>query len=344
MEKRSSRTTIHTFNGDSLTPILLFRRLQGSEKFLLESSVKHEHSGRYSFIGSNPRKTYSGRGERLTEYVRATNKTYTHEGNLHVLLKRLMPRISNVTDFPFSGGAVGFIQHDPQPSVQFHIYETVIVFDHMTDMVTIIHTNIDAETVTPNIDALVAQLTTGETFEHRDTFEQYRTLRKEKPSSYLYYMEFQNETVFGTAPESFINVQQQHIHTHVITGAIAKGASYRENAVLIQDLRQNEQTAKAHEDEIHLRTEQLKSVSNAASIQLVKHTAALQSFDAIHLHSVLQAELSPVLHPIDALTTCTLQQHVHNAVGYIGFNGQLDFTNAFDATFTAHTQQTEVAQ
>ena len=344
MQKRSSRTTIHTFNGDSLTPILLFRRLAGSEKFLFESSTKHEHSGRYSFIGSNPRKTYTGRGERLTEYVRATNKTYTHEGNLHVLLKRLMPRISNVTDFPFSGGAVGFIQHDTQPHVHFHIYETVIVFDHMTDMVTIIHTNIDAETVTPNIDALVTQLTTGETFEHRETFEAYRALRKEKPSSYLYYIEFPEQTVFGTAPESFINVKQQRIHTHVITGAIKKGASYRENAVLIQDLRQNEHAAKLHADEIHARTEQLKKVSNAATVQLMKHTAALQSFDAIHLHSILQSELSPVLHPIDALTTCTLQHHVNNAVGCIGFNGQLDFTNAFDATFEQHAQQTEVAQ
>lgn len=341
MEKRSSRTTMHTFNGDSLTPILLFRRLKGSEKFLLESSVKHENSGRYSFIGSNPRKTYKGRGERLTEYVRTTNKTYTHEGNLHILLKRLMPRISNVTHFPFSGGAIGFIQHDEQPSVHFHIYETVIIFDHMTDEVTIIHTNIDAETITPNIEEIVNDLTNGEIVPHRDEFETYRQLRKEKPSAYLYYIEFADETVFGTAPESFINVQQQHIQTHIITGGIAKGNSYRENAVLIQDLRQNEHIAKLHAMEIEARTEQLKKVSTAASVQLLKHTAALHSFDAIHLHSVLQSELSPVLHPIDALTTCTMQQHVHNALGYIGFNGQLDFTNAFDATFLKRTEGTK---
>lgn len=340
MEKRSSRTTIHTFNGDSLTPILLFRRLAGSEKFLFESSIKHEHSGRYSFIGSNPRKTYSGRGERLTEYVRATNRTYTHEGNLHVLLKRLMPRISNVTDFPFSGGAVGYIRHDEQPVVNFHIYETVIVFDHMTDTITIIHTNIDAEAKAPAIDELVEQLTNGDMLPHRKQFEAYRQLRKEKPASYLYYVEFRDEVLYGTAAESFIGVKQQHIETHIISGSVPKGNNYRENAVLVQDLRQHEQTVQQHSALIEARTEQLKKVSNAASIQLVKQMASLQSVDHIHLHSILQSELSPVLHPIDALTACTLQQNVQNVIGYIGFNGQIDFIDGQQAVVTS--QQTGV--
>ncbi|KOS60947.1 chorismate-binding protein [Lysinibacillus agricola] len=173
MLSTSSRTKMKTINADSLTPILIFRRLQGKHKFLLESSAQHEGAGRFSFIGANPRKTYKGFGDEIQEYSYKTGNTYTHKGDLFVLLKRLMPRISNTTQFPFSGGAVGYVGHAATttlstsqdkvqlPDVHFHVYETVIVFDHVTDEVTLIHTNIDAEKKEPNLEELAEQLLKG---------------------------------------------------------------------------------------------------------------------------------------------------------------------------------------
>lgn len=186
MQTTSSRTKMLTINGDSLTPILIFRRLQGSHKFLLESSAQHEGAGRFSFIGANPRKTYKGKGEEIQEYAYKTGKTYTHKGDLFVLLKRLMPRISNTTQFPFSGGAVGYVGYgrateftDKQdrlqlPDVHFHVYETIIVFDHITDEITLIHTNIDAEVKEPNLEELAHQLLTGR--ESSDTTCTYQAI------------------------------------------------------------------------------------------------------------------------------------------------------------------------
>ena len=107
--QKSLRTTMKKVNGDSLTPILIFRRMQGKHKFLLESSSKHEGSGRYSFMGMDPLKCYSGRDGKIEEHVYATGKKYSHEGDLFVLLKRLMPRITDDIDFPFTGGAVGYV-------------------------------------------------------------------------------------------------------------------------------------------------------------------------------------------------------------------------------------------
>jgi len=186
MLSTSSRTTMKTINADSLTPILIFRRLQGNCKFLLESSAQHEGAGRFSFIGANPRKTYKGFGDEVQEYSYKTGKTYTHKGDLFVLLKRLMPRISNTTQFPFSGGAVGYVGHGitsvittaqdkvQLPDVHFHVYETVIVFDHITDEVTLIHTNIDAEKKEPNLEELAEQLLKGR--EGEDTTCSYQPL------------------------------------------------------------------------------------------------------------------------------------------------------------------------
>ncbi len=47
---------IEELNGDSLTPITVFTRLNGRKKFLMESSLKHEEKGKYSFVGMNPYK------------------------------------------------------------------------------------------------------------------------------------------------------------------------------------------------------------------------------------------------------------------------------------------------
>ncbi|WP_107950609.1 chorismate-binding protein [Lysinibacillus parviboronicapiens] len=185
MQTTSSRTKMKTINGDSLTPLLIFRRLQGTHKFLLESSSQHESTGRFSFIGANPRKTYRGIGNEIQEFSYKTQKTYTHKGDLFVLLKRLMPRISNTTQFPFSGGAVGYVgqgatailstnQEEMQlPDVHFHVYETIIVFDHVTDEVTLIHTNIDAENKEPNLEVLAEQLLKGR--ESEDSICSYQT-------------------------------------------------------------------------------------------------------------------------------------------------------------------------
>src|SRR5690606_18471696 len=45
---------VEELQGDTLTPISIYQRLSGKKKFLLESSLKHENSGRYSFIGAQP--------------------------------------------------------------------------------------------------------------------------------------------------------------------------------------------------------------------------------------------------------------------------------------------------
>jgi len=171
MQTTSSRTKMKTINGDSLTPILIFRRLQGKHKFLLESSAQHEGAGRFSFIGANPRKTYKGVGQEIQEVSYKTGKTYVHQGELFVLLKRLMPRISHTTQFPFSGGAVGYIgfggttmfvdKKIELPDAHFHVYETIIVFDHQTDEVTLIHTTIDAEKQEPDLEDLAQQIVNG---------------------------------------------------------------------------------------------------------------------------------------------------------------------------------------
>ena len=176
MEKTSLRITEKKIEGDSLTPILIFRRLQGRHRFLLESSSQHERSGRYSFIGVDPVKAYRGGNGRLEEFVYATGKTYVHEGDLYTLLKRLMPRIAVHGKYPFMGGAVGYVGygaaedaavHSKKPDVYFNIYDTVIIFDHLLNEVTLLHTEIHPEYTKPDLNALADTITSGPTEEEK---------------------------------------------------------------------------------------------------------------------------------------------------------------------------------
>lgn len=253
--QKTSRTTIRKVNGDCLTPIVLFNRLQGTQKFLLESATKHETAGRYSFIGANPRKTYKGKGDTLQEI---SDVTYSHHGNLIQSLKQMMPRISQHTEYPFMGGAIGYIHED---EVLFQVYDTVIIFDHITDELAIVHTNIEIEQQTPNLDALIEQLMNGTTADAQNkAFADYRKFRLEQRAAYLYYVEFANSTLIGSSASSTIKVKDG-----VITTAIPTVNEWAQNG-----------------------------------------------------------QLPPSAHSIDALAEAV--KSVPAMLGYIGFNGQIDFT------------------
>lgn len=392
MLSTSSRTKMKTINGDSLTPILIFRRLQGNHKFLLESSAQHEGAGRFSFIGANPRKTYKGQGDEIQEYSYKTGKTYTHQGDLFVLLKRLMPRISNTTLFPFSGGAVGYVGHEATsipseqvnvelPAVHFHVYETVIVFDHVTDEVTLIHTNIDAEKKEPNLEELAQQLINAreaedsdchyalkqsEANEHfessltaikdildeettrivlskrlvadfkGDAFALYRQLRKKNPAAYMYYIEFEDHVVLGTSPESLIRVKGERVIASPTEGTLPRGKTKGEDLEQERKLVENTEMRKSHEVLVSAIQQELQSVCFRDSIQVIEAMKMERSKQALHMTSRVEGQILPMLHALDVLAA-TLPPFVPTeipsqaagifggALGFIGFNGHLDF-------------------
>ncbi|MGM0845303.1 MAG: anthranilate synthase component I [Bacillota bacterium] len=152
--KKVKEIRFHTreMNGDELTPISVFKKLRGNRKFLLESSLKHEKSGRYSFLGSDPFFEFTADGTKMTE-VELVSKKVTHsKGNPLEKLKRIFAEISSLEqNFPFSGGAVGYIGYDnirhfeniggipdntlDMPDIHLMFYDKIIVFDHLENKV-----------------------------------------------------------------------------------------------------------------------------------------------------------------------------------------------------------------
>lgn len=401
------RTTVKKINGDSLTPVLIFKRLQGTHKFLLESASLHDGVGRYSIIGANPRKSYVGNGEEIVETVLETGQTYTHQGELFVLLKRLMPRVINDSGLPFFGGAVGYIGSGATqiqsisddelqlPDAHFNIYDTVVVFDHLLDEVTIVHTNIDAEEKVPDLEQIANSLLHGNTtveegyqlsslasdlsaeafatlveeaqqaLAEKDltqlvisrrlqanftgsTFDLYRTLRKREASPYMYYIECGQYVIIGASPACLVKVTGDKVQANPVAGTIERGANAAEDVKQEQVLLRNSNEVKRHNVLVEDYKTDLAKVTIKDSVVVTDYLRAVRFPSVIHIVSQLEGALLPMLHGLDALsaslpagavTGIPKKQALESikqlekknrsfyggAVGYIGFNGNLDF-------------------
>jgi anthranilate synthase component 1 len=140
--------------GDMVTPISIYHALSGKKKMLFESSAKHEESGRYSFLAIDPvaEFTADGNGYKLTK---KDGTLETGSGKFMDKLKEMMPIYDgNEYPFPFFGGAAGYIGYDTvffeerigeplpdeleMPDVHMLFYDTFVVYDHLTQRVSIV--------------------------------------------------------------------------------------------------------------------------------------------------------------------------------------------------------------
>lgn len=164
---------MQSINGDSLTPISIFHRLPGSHHFLLESSLKHEKSGRYSFIGSEPTTSYRGEKGRLTVTSLVNGESVEFSGDAMTLLKQHLPAPITPSPFPFSTGAIGYVGYEvlghneptgkslPKdrtlPDLYFLWYPTIVVYDHQSHTVTVLNSAGDENAITRIINVLQIQ-------------------------------------------------------------------------------------------------------------------------------------------------------------------------------------------
>jgi para-aminobenzoate synthetase component 1 len=128
-----------------LEPASLAARLRGEQHVtLLESVMRHEHLGRYSYLACNPSLTLGMDGELVSlETIR------------RLLLDHAQENVSGLP--PFQGGLAGYISYEfgrslephskiPEfaplcPDMIFHLYDTVISFDHLQERAWIVARN-----------------------------------------------------------------------------------------------------------------------------------------------------------------------------------------------------------
>ncbi|MDX8045112.1 anthranilate synthase component I [Gracilibacillus sp. S3-1-1] len=161
-------------NGDTITPISIFNRINGKKKFLLESSGSHDDKGRFSFIGLDPYKEMIGSAEETTVIDHTNETTEVIKQQPLEVLKSHIPNEELPLPFVFYGGAIGYIGYDAirqyeyigelledeidMPDVHMMFYQDVMVFDHMKQKVTVMAIDLDGTRDEEQLTASLAQL------------------------------------------------------------------------------------------------------------------------------------------------------------------------------------------
>lgn len=136
---------------DFETPLSAYLKLRDAKhSFLLESAEATDKGGRWSIIGSGPKRIFSAHGKEIT--ITEGNKSHTIQAPDDVLaaLEREMAPfrpVANPALPPFSGGMVGYLSYDAVrqfeptlgdsppdslgiPDALFMLADTLLVFDH----------------------------------------------------------------------------------------------------------------------------------------------------------------------------------------------------------------------
>ncbi|KEK22223.1 anthranilate synthase component I [Bacillus gaemokensis] len=155
IQKRQGKTflVIDEEEGDSVTPIALYRRMKGNKKFLLESSQLHQDKGRYSYLGFDPYGEVKSIGTAIE--ITVNGRTEKIEENVLQVLERVLAPSEVESPFPFCGGAIGYIGYDVIrqyedigeelldsvniPEVHMLLYREFIVYDHVRQKLSFVY-------------------------------------------------------------------------------------------------------------------------------------------------------------------------------------------------------------
>src|SRR5213083_234585 len=139
------------FIADGETPVSAFKKLErGGYSFLFESTEKNDVSGRFSFVGVEPRVIIQSYGREIQVVDRGTEKRFDTATDPLDEIRKLMARYQFISrpELPrFAGGAVGFLGYEaihffePKvpvadrddlnlPEMLFMITSSLLIFDH----------------------------------------------------------------------------------------------------------------------------------------------------------------------------------------------------------------------
>jgi len=175
----------------------------------------------------------------------------------------------------------------------------------------------------------------------------YRALRSVNPSPYMYYFDFGDHHVVGASPEILVRLSGGVITLRPIAGTRARGATPEEDAKTAAELLADPKERAEHVMLIDLGRNDVGRVSATGSVRVTERMAIERYSHVMHIVSNVEGRAMPGLDAIDVLKasfpagTVTGAPKVRamqiidelepvkrgiysGAVGYLGFNGDMD--------------------
>ena len=178
-------------------------------------------------------------------------------------------------------------------------------------------------------------------------FELYRRLRAFNSAPFSVFMNFSDVTLASASPERFLQLINKQVEARPIKGTRPRGKTTKEDQRLANELSQSEKDRAENIMIVDLLRNDLSKVCENSSIQ-VPQLCGLESYATVHhLVSVIQGRLKKNYQAVDLLkaafpcgsVTCApkirameiiaeIESHSRGpycgAMGYIGFNGDMD--------------------
>jgi anthranilate synthase component 1 len=182
-------------------------------------------------------------------------------------------------------------------------------------------------------------------------FEIYRALRTINPSPYMFYLDYGDFQIVGASPEVLVRVEDGNVMTRPLAGSRPRGKTPAEDAVLEQELRNDEKERAEHIMLVDLGRNDIGRVSEAGSVKVSELMDVERYSHIMHLVTHVQGKLRPDMDAFDALRACFPAGTVSGApkvrameiiaelepekrgpyagaVGYFSFSGNMDMAIA----------------
>ena len=175
----------------------------------------------------------------------------------------------------------------------------------------------------------------------------YRALRGVNPSPYMYYFDFGDHHVVGASPEILVRLAGETITLRPIAGTRPRGATPEQDAAIAQELLADPKERAEHVMLIDLGRNDVGRVAATGSVKVTEKMVVERYSHVMHIVSNVEGRIAAGLDALDVLKasfpagTVTGAPKVRamqiidelepvkrgiysGAVGYLGFNGDMD--------------------
>ena len=175
----------------------------------------------------------------------------------------------------------------------------------------------------------------------------YRALRGLNPSPYMFYFDFNDHHVVGASPEILVRLSADAITLRPIAGTRPRGGTPEEDAAIAEELLADPKERAEHVMLIDLGRNDVGRVAATGSVRVTEKMLVERYSHVMHIVSNVEGRIAPGLDAVDVLRasfpagTVTgapkvramqiidelepVKRGVYSgAVGYLGFNGDMD--------------------
>lgn len=221
-----------------------------------------------------------------------------------------------------------------------------------------VRSNLTKEQFVDNVERAKAYIRAGDIFQvvlsqrfHIETevapLHVYRLLRTLNPSPYMYYLKMDEEIIVGTSPEALVKVDGDRVETRPIAGTRPRGHNEEADRELAAELLADEKERAEHLMLVDLGRNDLGRVSRFGTVKCDSFMEIERYSHVMHIVSNVSGRLDDNKDFFDAFLSCLpagtvsgapklrameiiaeLEREARGAyagaIGYLGFNGNMD--------------------